>query len=152
MRRLPAKSNIIGKPRVRGVGVVRALGPSLALHRLVLSTRQRVEFASAWRGHHLRLRLNAREVRRSPDSARVSRTRFFFQAEDGIRDHCVTGVQTCALPISGSVGHRCAEVTARARIFPDWMMGTYEARLSIAKFTSPASMAGIVCAAPRNGT
>src|SRR5260221_10777668 len=27
---------------------------------------------------------------------------FFFQAEDGIRDHCVTGVQTCALPISRS--------------------------------------------------
>src|SRR5438034_7259057 len=27
-------------------------------------------------------------------------TFFFFQAEDGIRDHCVTGVQTCALPIS----------------------------------------------------
>src|SRR5437588_206505 len=26
-------------------------------------------------------------------------TIFFFQAEDGIRDHCVTGVQTCALPI-----------------------------------------------------
>src|SRR5260221_4753329 len=25
---------------------------------------------------------------------------FFFQAEDGIRYHCVTGVQTCALPIS----------------------------------------------------
>src|SRR5438034_11663995 len=23
----------------------------------------------------------------------------FFQAEDGIRVHCVTGVQTCALPI-----------------------------------------------------
>src|SRR5256885_10427272 len=27
---------------------------------------------------------------------------FFFQAEDGIRDYKVTGVQTCALPISGS--------------------------------------------------
>src|SRR5215204_4534006 len=27
---------------------------------------------------------------------------FFFQAEDGIRHHCVTGVQTCALPISPS--------------------------------------------------
>src|SRR5260221_10425875 len=27
------------------------------------------------------------------------RVLFFFQAEDGIRDHCVTGVQTCALPI-----------------------------------------------------
>src|SRR2546425_10421846 len=26
---------------------------------------------------------------------------FFFQAEDGIRDKLVTGVQTCALPISG---------------------------------------------------
>src|SRR3712207_7666446 len=32
---------------------------------------------------------------------------FFFQAEDGIRDIGVTGVQTCALPIlaaAGSVG------------------------------------------------
>src|SRR5207245_3832173 len=28
---------------------------------------------------------------------------FFFQAEDGIRDATVTGVQTCALPISGDV-------------------------------------------------
>src|SRR2546426_8920936 len=27
---------------------------------------------------------------------------FFFQAEDGIRDYKVTGVQTCALPISRS--------------------------------------------------
>src|SRR5690606_39904744 len=29
---------------------------------------------------------------------------FFFQAEDGIRDFHVTGVQTCALPISNVVG------------------------------------------------
>src|SRR2546430_5451957 len=28
---------------------------------------------------------------------------FFFQAEDGIRDLTVTGVQTCALPISVAV-------------------------------------------------
>src|SRR2546427_3519129 len=28
---------------------------------------------------------------------------FFFQAEDGIRDLTVTGVQTCALPICGKV-------------------------------------------------
>src|SRR2546429_5330731 len=28
---------------------------------------------------------------------------FFFQAEDGIRDVAVTGVQTCALPISATV-------------------------------------------------
>src|SRR5207245_4999888 len=30
----------------------------------------------------------------------------FFQAEDGIRDATVTGVQTCALPISRSWGRR----------------------------------------------
>src|SRR2546426_199921 len=29
---------------------------------------------------------------------------FFFQAEDGIRDYKVTGVQTCALPISSIIG------------------------------------------------
>src|SRR5437667_6201762 len=28
---------------------------------------------------------------------------FFFQAEDGIRDRDVTGVQTCALPISSGL-------------------------------------------------
>src|SRR5256885_3605234 len=28
---------------------------------------------------------------------------FFFQAEDGIRDYKVTGVQTCALPISEAI-------------------------------------------------
>src|SRR5256885_12112290 len=31
---------------------------------------------------------------------------FFFQAEDGIRDYKVTGVQTCALPICQMVHHR----------------------------------------------
>src|SRR5690606_39453212 len=30
----------------------------------------------------------------------VLKVHFFFQAEDGIRDFHVTGVQTCALPIS----------------------------------------------------
>src|SRR5438309_2686984 len=30
---------------------------------------------------------------------------FFFQAEDGIRDGTVTGVQTCALPIYVAAGH-----------------------------------------------
>src|SRR2546430_6124494 len=31
---------------------------------------------------------------------------FFFQAEDGIRDLTVTGVQTCALPISPAITAR----------------------------------------------
>src|SRR3989441_11408211 len=33
---------------------------------------------------------------------------FFFQAEDGIRDKLVTGVQTCALPISPNAHERGA--------------------------------------------
>src|SRR6266568_7640729 len=38
---------------------------------------------------------------------------FFFQAEDGIRDGTVTGVQTCALPI-------CLDTTSiRTRAVPD---------------------------------
>src|SRR5207247_7563615 len=35
---------------------------------------------------------------------------FFFQAEDGIRDPLVTGVQTCALPIS-SLAPRYVQVS-----------------------------------------
>src|SRR6266404_3588349 len=34
---------------------------------------------------------------------------FFFQAEDGIRDKLVTGVQTCALPISKCRSARVAK-------------------------------------------
>src|ERR1022692_5006994 len=35
---------------------------------------------------------------------------FFFQAEDGIRDYKVTGVQTCALPIYiGPVRRHCRQ-------------------------------------------
>src|SRR5256885_5550822 len=41
---------------------------------------------------------------------------FFFQAEDGIRDYKVTGVQTCALPICMFLrtSYRISDVTARA--------------------------------------
>src|SRR5439155_14518285 len=39
---------------------------------------------------------------------------FFFQAEDGIRDGHVTGVQTCALPIS----FRVAAVSASTGVRP----------------------------------
>src|SRR5690606_39716036 len=49
---------------------------------------------------------------------------FFFQAEDGIRDFHVTGVQTCALPISirYSVSARrpttCPGLTSCSERFP----------------------------------
>src|SRR5207244_9764213 len=39
---------------------------------------------------------------------------FFFQAEDGIRDDLVTGVQTCALPISPRIWRK-REIRARIR-------------------------------------
>src|SRR5256885_12748738 len=38
---------------------------------------------------------------------------FFFQAEDGIRDYKVTGVQTCALPIS-TASSRAGSISRRA--------------------------------------
>src|SRR5206468_7448438 len=42
---------------------------------------------------------------------------FFFQAEDGIRDLIVTGVQTCALPISARVdGRRLHATRSRASV------------------------------------
>src|SRR5205085_8161290 len=42
---------------------------------------------------------------------------FFFQAEDGIRDLTVTGVQTCALPISWVRGSTAAARNYGSRAF-----------------------------------
>src|SRR2546429_8312991 len=43
---------------------------------------------------------------------------FFFQAEDGIRDVAVTGVQTCALPISEELLAQALESLRRAGLEP----------------------------------
>ena len=63
---------------------------------------------------------------------------FFFQAEDGIRAHCVTGVQTCALPIYlipegqlpifQDLSFKLNFPTARAGIFSIWGIGRSEER------------------------
>src|SRR5205807_5651124 len=45
---------------------------------------------------------------------------FFFQAEDGIRDYKVTGVQTCALPISSAV---IGLAGGEPRLYPDRVPG-----------------------------
>src|SRR6266446_156379 len=51
---------------------------------------------------------------------------FFFQAEDGIRDYKVTGVQTCALPISGLRAEECRVIADSqsdelpSRLVPRW--------------------------------
>src|SRR5699024_11899135 len=53
---------------------------------------------------------------------------FFFQAEDGIRDRNVTGVQTCALPISDAGS---PSVTA-CRDGEDWVInGTKSMSLAL---------------------
>src|SRR2546425_12780629 len=43
---------------------------------------------------------------------------FFFQAEDGIRDKLVTGVQTCALPISRAKTSRFTRSFQRSKAVP----------------------------------
>src|SRR5207249_223689 len=68
---------------------------------------------------------------------------FFFQAEDGIRDRNVTGVQTCALPISahrhpepflhpgvvretdGGIVVRGAQAIATSATMADWLFLSY---------------------------
>src|SRR2546430_9359341 len=45
---------------------------------------------------------------------------FFFQAEDGIRDLTVTGVQTCALPILSLIAYRWW--IARQRRYAGWQL------------------------------
>src|SRR3712207_6732643 len=47
---------------------------------------------------------------------------FFFQAEDGIRDIGVTGVQTCALPIYGAPSRAGPDAGGRA-ITVEWSPG-----------------------------
>src|SRR5712664_14846 len=52
---------------------------------------------------------------------------FFFQAEDGIRDLIVTGVQTCALPISNDIGmHESTVSRATAGKYVHTPQGTFE--------------------------
>src|SRR5438876_6563986 len=55
------------------------------------------------------------------EGQRVHKSRFFFQAEDGIRDGRVTGVQTCALPILTAltpVAPASTGATTRATLTP----------------------------------
>src|SRR5689334_24326186 len=60
---------------------------------------------------------------------------FFFQAEDGIRDGTVTGVQTCALPISvNTVKTRLFHARAKLRqLLGELSGGTAAARRANAK-------------------
>src|SRR2546427_6587085 len=73
---------------------------------------------------------------------------FFFQAEDGIRDLTVTGVQTCALPISRR---------EMARALPDrnllwrlWTEGHFSKRNFVCGFLRPGVPRGY-CPGPPCG-
>src|SRR5690606_40258189 len=58
---------------------------------------------------------------------------FFFQAEDGIRDFHVTGVQTCALPICtiGTVMKNLAEGVAVVTLVLALFLGTLRGAFAV---------------------
>ena len=67
---------------------------------------------------------------------------FFFQAEDGIRDWSVTGVQTCALPIYGQsllgglvgsrwAAHQCFGLAELCNVVNAHLLGIVPASLSV---------------------
>src|SRR5690349_24735585 len=64
---------------------------------------------------------------------------FFFQAEDGIRDLYVTGVQTCALPISARPG----DLPRRTR----WRAHGAQ-RIGLIGFSAGGHLAGLAALAP----
>src|SRR5688572_33369082 len=69
---------------------------------------------------------------------------FFFQAEDGIRDLTVTGVQTCALPIFRSGGGSAVLARVGARL-----IGHCGTSLTVRCGTSPACRCDTSVAAGR---
>src|SRR2546422_11715824 len=96
---------------------------------------------------------------------------FFFQAEDGIRDVAVTGVQTCALPILygdriSDAGSRCFTVAIAPTVFmtaaeavpaltrlhalrsgaPSWLAFQLRAELELGDDLSQASIESAVLA------
>src|SRR2546427_12404028 len=81
---------------------------------------------------------------------------FFFQAEDGIRDLTVTGVQTCALPIShvcrhaGRLRHRGAQLLGqRVRAGPRRGEGHHS--MTRVRATTVAPLLAVALAGCRNG-
>src|SRR5205807_4004671 len=67
---------------------------------------------------------------------------FFFQAEDGIRDYKVTGVQTCALPICSSSTGTSSGRSSRPR----------RARSLVCPCGSPVRWTHGCCQLPRCGS
>src|SRR6266850_6719733 len=64
---------------------------------------------------------------------------FFFQAEDGIRDYKVTGVQTCALPISRR-SCRCSATQSQSQVVSWLAASTAPARRDESPIKPPAPL------------
>src|SRR2546430_10144847 len=70
--------------------------------RSLVEGRDKLSLVELGRTWHVILGVSAEATSEEIESgyhARLGECYFFFQAEDGIRDLTVTGVQTCALPI-----------------------------------------------------
>src|SRR5256886_17700956 len=74
-------------------------------------------------------------------------TFFFFQAEDGIRDLTVTGVQTCALPILQYAG--LAALTGSQEPVARMVAGLKVKRDQLVRGLNAVD--GVTCAAPAGG-
>src|SRR2546426_1321035 len=74
---------------------------------------------------------------------------FFFQAEDGIRDYKVTGVQTCALPISARPAGSAAALDALLDRLEPHRRRPHRAARGVSRSTPPEPGCG---AGPAAGT
>src|SRR5688572_32109323 len=78
---------------------------------------------------------------------------FFFQAEDGIRDLTVTGVQTCALPISGGSAAGSVAIALSVRRPRNSKRANRNARgspMSVAAMTEPTETMSVETTASRS--
>src|SRR5699024_11460259 len=72
---------------------------------------------------------------------------FFFQAEDGIRDRNVTGVQTCALPISSFDDARTPQCDSALNRMTAWNVVDYSDNRAVVDYFVPmedASTGGVL--------
>src|SRR5216683_7319106 len=72
---------------------------------------------------------------------------FFFQAEDGIRDLIVTGVQTCALPILQAIALTALTFTGLIRIWEIYLLALVNG--IVMAFDSPARQSMLPSLVPR---
>src|SRR2546430_10055656 len=97
-------------------------------------------------------RLHQRHARWLQGSHRARRCYswfFFFQAEDGIRDLTVTGVQTCALPIYQTFGETTCNIGVisggtRANVIPNEAYTLLQIRLAVEADAAKSLLEGVV--------